>query len=146
MKQVKAQLRTRSVSKEDVIETLNREALPVLSGVRELVNRLAAGTEVSSSSGSALTLDWSRAHYQSVTLTANCAFTFLPTADTVAAALLVLRVIQDGTGGWAPTWPTSVLWPAGSAPTITVGAGAIDLIVFYTDGTYFYGVPVQNFS
>jgi len=53
-----------------------------------------------------------------------------------------LKVIQDsGASGYTVTWPTSVKWPAATAPTLTATASAVDQFVFYTKdgGTNWYG-------
>ena len=53
-----------------------------------------------------------------------------------------LKVIQDsGASGYTITWPTSVKWPAATAPTLTATASAVDQFVFYTKdaGTTWYG-------
>ena len=53
-----------------------------------------------------------------------------------------LKVVQDsGASGYTVTWPTSVKWPAATAPTLTATASAEDQFVFYTKdgGTNWYG-------
>ena len=53
-----------------------------------------------------------------------------------------LKIIQDsGASGYTITWPTSVKWPGGTAPTLTATASAEDQFVFYTKdgGTNWYG-------
>lgn len=70
-------------------------------------------------------------HY--VTLTANSTFTF-PTA-TVGASF-DLAVVQDATGSRTVTWPGTVKWAGGSAPTLTTTAAKADLFRFRClDGT-----------
>ncbi len=47
------------------------------------------------------------------------------------------------------TWPDSVLWAGGTAPTMTQTAGAVDIygLITYDGGTTFYGAVIgQNFS
>ena len=56
-----------------------------------------------------------------------------------AGATYALRVIQDGTGSRTITWDAVFLWPAATAPTLTTTAAAIDLLMFYCDGTNLYG-------
>jgi len=61
--------------------------------------------------------------------------------DSTAYAMS-LKVIQDsGASGYTVTWPTSVDWPAATAPTLTATASAVDQFVFYTydGGTNWYG-------
>jgi hypothetical protein len=62
-------------------------------------------------------------------------------ADSTAYAMS-LKVVQDsGASGYTVTWPTSVDWPAATAPTLTATASAVDQFVFYTydGGTTWYG-------
>jgi hypothetical protein len=49
-----------------------------------------------------------------------------------------LKVIQDATGSRAVTWPASVKWPSGTAPTLSTAANAIDIVTFYYDGTSYF--------
>lgn len=75
-----------------------------------------------------------------ITLTANCTLTF-PTAT--AGTSFTLALTQDGTGGRTVTWPASVKWPSGVAPTASAGAGKVDLYVFTClDGASWYGSQV----
>ena len=53
-----------------------------------------------------------------------------------------IEIIQDsGASGYAVTWPSSVDWPAATAPTLTATASAKDIFVFTTrdGGTNWYG-------
>lgn len=72
-----------------------------------------------------------------ITLTANCTLTF-PAAGPGKSFTLVL--VQDGTGSRTVTWPGTVKWPGGTAPTLSTGAGKIDYLSFLcTDGTNWAG-------
>ena len=63
----------------------------------------------------------------------------------------VLKVIQDGTGSRTIAWPdhgvggdtnnVTVRWPGDTAPTLSSGAGDVDVFVFFTHdgGTNYYG-------
>lgn len=95
-----------------------------------------------SSSGGTLTLDLVNGNVFEITLTEATTFTFSnPPAATIAGSFtLILK--QDGTGGWATTWPASVDWPSGVSPTLSVGPSDIDIISFFTTdaGTTWYGL------
>jgi hypothetical protein len=71
-----------------------------------------------------------------LTLTGNCTFTF-PTATAGRQFTLVLN--QDSTGSRTVTWPSSVRWPGGTAPTITATASKTDVFSFLAVGTYWLG-------
>ena len=84
-----------------------------------------------SASGSTETIDAASASVHDVTLTANCTITLTgSTASRAFSITLLLR--QDGTGSRTVTWPGSVTWAAGSAPTLATAAGSIDTIVLVT--------------
>lgn len=91
----------------------------------------------------AATVNWKNGNKQVITLTDHCTLTF---TDPYGATNLVLRVVQDEDGNNTITWPDSVKWPSGSAPTLTSAANSVDIITFYFDGTYYYGVASQDFS
>lgn len=81
--------------------------------------------------GSTETLSVATANVHDVTLDASCTFTFTgATSGKACSFSLILR--QDATGGHAVTWPASVDWPGGSAPTISTAANAVDVFSFLT--------------
>lgn len=50
-----------------------------------------------------------------------------------------LKIVQDATGGRSVrTWPSSILWPNGTAPTLSAGANSIDMVDLFYDGTNYY--------
>lgn len=92
-------------------------------------------------SGTADTINWSLGSAFKSTLTGNVTYTF---SNPATGGSYVLRVLT-GAGGFSVTWPATVKW-AGTAPTITVTAGRMDLLNFYFDGTNYYGSFVQNYT
>jgi hypothetical protein len=101
-------------------------------------------------SAGALTIDLNTASVFEVVLTASVTslvFANPPTAGRAGSATLILR--QDATGGRTVTWPSSILWSAGTAPLVTAAANAVDIYGFITrnGGTTWYGFPAgQGFS
>lgn len=92
----------------------------------------------------AYTIDLANGSVQILTLTGNCTFTF-PTATAGKSFILLLK--QDGTGSRTVTWPASVKWPSGTAPTITATASKLDKYIFTADGTNWYGSNAgQNYT
>ena len=74
-------------------------------------------------------------------LTGNVTYTFSnPPADGTAFGFTI-RVKQDGSGTHDITWPGSVDWPLGVAPTLTGTANSVDVFTFFTvdGGTIYYG-------
>lgn len=53
-------------------------------------------------------------------------------ASAGRASSFTLVLVQNGTGGWEVTWPASVLWPNGEAPTLPSGANEDIVFVFFT--------------
>jgi hypothetical protein len=93
-------------------------------------------------SGTTKTLSLASGTFQTVTLTGNCTFT-MPTAT--AGQSFILIVSQDATGGRTATF-TGVKWPAGTAPTITATASAVDILSFVANGSVWYGTFAQAFA
>jgi uncharacterized protein (AIM24 family) len=93
-------------------------------------------TTVTANTSTAYTINIANGTLQILTLTGNCTYTF-PTAT--AGKSFTLFQLQDATGSRTVTWPASVKWPSGTAPTITSTASKGDKFVFTADGTYWWG-------
>ncbi len=94
------------------------------------------------SSGAATTVNCEQGNTFSHTLTENTTFTFSNPPATGTAYSMSVEIIQDaGASGFTVTWPTSVDFPAATAPTLTATASAVDVFVFTTrdGGTTWYG-------
>jgi hypothetical protein len=91
----------------------------------------------------AFTVDWNNGQKQKVTITGTTLAVTL-TAPPGPGNFL-LKVVQ-GDGADTVTWPGTVLWPGGAAPTLSTGSGEVDIISFYYDGTNYYGVSSLDFS
>ena len=94
------------------------------------------------SSGAATTVNCEQGNTFSHTLTENTTFTFSNPPATGTAYSMSVEIIQDaGASGYTVTWPTSVDFPAATAPTLTATASAVDVFVFTTrdGGTTWYG-------
>jgi hypothetical protein len=59
---------------------------------------------------------------------------------------LTLKLVQDAGGTNTVTWPATVKWASGTAPTLTAAGDAVDLIALHFDGTNYYGSAVLNLS
>lgn len=85
------------------------------------------------STSNATTVDCEAGNTFSHTLTENTTFTFSNPPASGTAYSFSLEIIQDASAsGFTVTWPTSVDWPAATAPTLTATASAVDVFVFYT--------------
>ena len=97
-------------------------------------------TQAIGNTGATKTLSLSSGSVQTATLSASCTFT-MPSATAGASITLILTQGSAYTATF-----TSVKWPGGTAPTITATANAIDILVFVSDGTNWYGAAQQKFS
>lgn len=94
------------------------------------------------SSGAATTVNCEAGNAFSHTLTENTTFTFSNPPASGTAYSFSIEIIQDASAsGFTVTWPSSVDWPSGTAPTLTATASAKDVFVFTTrdSGTTWYG-------
>lgn len=87
--------------------------------------------------GATRTLDLNDANFFSATLDQACTFTFADPPDSGDFGTFVLELTNGG--AFTITWPASVDWPGGTAPTLT--ASGKDQLVFTTrdGGTTWFG-------
>ena len=73
-------------------------------------------------------------------LTGATTYTFSNPATTGNATAFTLKIIQDSTARTI-TWPASVDWAGGTAPTLSSANNAVDVFTFFTldGGTTYYG-------
>ena len=92
------------------------------------------------SSSNAATIDLSSATNFTHTLSENVTYTFSNPASSGKASAFTLKVTQDSTERTI-TWPSSVDWAGGEAPSLSSGSGEVDYFVFITTdgGTTYYG-------
>ena len=92
------------------------------------------------SSSNATTIACESGNYFKHTLTENTTFTFSNPPSSGTGFSFILHLIQDSSARTV-TWPGSVDWAGGSAPTISTGNGDDDFFVFATSdgGTIWYG-------
>lgn len=93
---------------------------------------------VAANTGAAYEIDWETATLFELTLTDSPTFTF---ANLSAGRSITLILIQDATGSRTVTWPASVDWADATAPTLSTGAGDVDVITLFVrnDGTTVLG-------
>jgi hypothetical protein len=76
-------------------------------------------------SGSSKTIDWDDGRQQILTLTAACAITL---ANGVNGRAYRLILVQDGTGGWTPTFPSTVEFEGNAAPAWITTANKVTFV------------------
>jgi len=94
------------------------------------------------STSNATTVNCENANSFSHTLTENTTFTFSNPPASGTSYTFSIEIIQDASAsGFTVSWPSSVDWPAATAPTLTATASAKDIFVFTTrdSGTTWYG-------
>ena len=132
-------------------QTLSGAALKCADNVverPELKDYSLTQTTITSSSN-AITADCSTGNSFYHLLTENTTFTLSNPSPTGKVCSIMIRIKQDGAGGaYTVTWPGTVVWAGGSAPTITTSNDAIDVITLFTDdaGTTWYGNYAQAYA
>jgi len=91
------------------------------------------------------TIDWKLGNKFKFTFGAfNETFTFTAPSNPCSVQMII---VQDGTGSRTATWPASVKWVGGSAPTLTTTATTgTDIVSFFFDGTNYFGGASLDFS
>lgn len=89
-----------------------------LYGSREFDNGSATGTA---------TINWSNGNVQYITLTGNTTFSFTNPKSG-------MRCILHVAGAFTPTFPSTVRWTGGSAPTATASSGKKDIYTLIYSG------------
>ena len=134
VKGVTSAVQTQLTSKMD---DLVDDTTPTLGGELDCAANSIGFTAQTATGDGTTTIDWGIGNKFNFTFGAfNETFTF--TAPTKPGNFL-LKMVQDATGSRTATWPATVKWPAGTAPTLTTGANTIDVVSFYYDGTNYYG-------
>ena len=95
-------------------------------------------------------ISWDQGNKYNLTLQgANINFTNHP----IGACNLLLKLTQPASGStftsitWTLAGSDTLLWPAGTAPTLSSANGAVDILSFYFDGTSkYYGVASLDFQ
>jgi hypothetical protein len=102
-------------------------------------------TSVTSSSNAA-TLNLRDGNVFEHTLTENVTYTFSNPASSGKVSSFVLKIKQDASAsGYTVTFPASVDFVGGTAPTLTATANAIDtFVIFTTDGGTIYNLLVAG--
>ena len=126
---------------------LNAKMTPTYTGDVDVTGELIATsyneTYVAvTSSAAATTVNCEAGNTFSHVLTESTTFSFTNPPASGTAYTMSIEIIQDASAsGFTVTWPTSVDWPAATAPTLTATASAKDVFVFTTHdgGTTWYG-------
>lgn len=80
------------------------------------------------SDGTTITVKWSNSNLHSFILGGNRTIAWLN--NIVDGQEILVEISQDGTGSRTVTWPSTVKWPSGVAPTLSTGANKTDIFAF----------------
>jgi len=92
-------------------------------------------------------IDWNEGNTQHITLTGD--ITTLTFSNGVVGRRYTLILKQGGSGGYTVSWPDTVRWSGGNAPTLTVTVGRTDYIGFIYNpvGSKYHGIAqILNFE
>jgi len=103
------------------------------------VDEHAAGTKTAG-----FTIDLNDGQKQAVTVNASGPLAVALT-DPPGPGNFVLKIVQGATPGTL-SWPASVKWPGGTAPTLSASTGDVDLVSLYHDGANYYGQAALAFD
>jgi hypothetical protein len=92
-------------------------------------------------SGGTVNIPFASGNIVNLTLTASTTLTF----SGHVVGVYILKVIQGGSGSYTLTYPASVKWSGGTAPTLTTTVGKTDIITLFHDGTNFFGTYSLNY-
>jgi len=139
---------TYEVALPNALGTTNASAVVTTdaNGVATFDNGTIEESTTVSSSSNAATLNLRDGNVFEHTLTENVTYTFSNPASSGKVSSFVLKIKQDASGsGYTVTFPTSVDFVGGTAPTLTATANAIDtFVIFTTDGGTIYNLLVAG--
>ena len=113
----------------------------------EIQNAIVVGTrEKTQTLTDGATVSWNMNSGGAATLTLGGNRTISAPTNLQDGATYYLILKQDATGSRTVTWNAVFKWAGGTAPTLSTGANAIDLLTFVSDGTNLYGASQLNYS
>ena len=89
--------------------------------------------------------DWENGNVQKYAISAAISIDAPVVASTKVGTYVLILENSGGTGSIA-AWNAVFKWPGGTAPTLSAGAGEIDVITLVCDGTNYYGTFVERMS
>ena len=88
--------------------------------------------------------DWDSSNVQTFTMASGAHTATFSNGN--AGARYLIKLIQPGSGSGTMTWPGTVKWPGGTAPTLSSSGSKVDVLAFMFDGTNYYGQAALDFS
>lgn len=112
-----------------------------------LTQAIETATNPAITSG-ALTIDLTAGSLFYVDHTTNVTTLTIANPPAVNQVCMFVLVLKSEGNGALVTWPSSILWPNGTAPTLTIASGKKDVFSFfsYDGGATYHGVTIgQSF-
>lgn len=119
--------------------------LDVAAGVVKITGQAYTVESDHGTVGTTETLDFSVSNIHYLTLDENVTLTF---SNPKGGGIYTIILQQDTNGGNSVTWPTNVVWPAATAPTITTNASKTDLVclTYSAKNSNYLGSFAQNYT
>ena len=88
----------------------------------------------------AATIAWDASANQVTSVTIAASRTMAAPTNLKDGGVYILKVIQDGTGGYTMSWNAVFKFAGATAPTVTATANSVDIFAFLSDGTNLFEV------
>lgn len=113
------------------------DKVPLLN-TRNAWSKAQGFPQVTLASPSAWDLDEAQSAFLSLTASST-----LANPTNMRDGYTYILMVQPNT--YTLSFDTAYQWPGGTAPTLSTGASAVDILTFIARGTYMYGVATKNF-
>lgn len=120
------------------LQTSGGTQVQLSSGVMQVASGQFQQLRNAASVSGTVTLNFNNGNVEQITLTGNV--TSLTLSNLKDGSEYIVSVVQDATGGRTISWPSTVKWVGGTAPTLTATALARDNFKFWSDGTNLYEI------
>jgi hypothetical protein len=121
------------------------DAVVLFDGVTGKLLKELPGFQTLTPTGTTQAIDLSAGRQWVIDLGSATGDVTLTLNNPLDGAVYTIKVIQGATDRNL-VWPAAVLWPAGTAPTITSGDDVIDTVQLVYDGTYYLSVFSQAYA
>lgn len=115
---------------------------PTIANASLTTKFTASGLYDNGNSGAAIAINWANGDRQKVTVSAN---TTLSYSGAVAGQILILILVENGTGNFTISLPTTK-WSNGTVGTFTTTPNAINAISVLFDGTNYLTQLAPGFA
>lgn len=126
------------------MNNLSEDTTPELGGELDCGTNSVGFTLQTTTGNGTTTIDWKLGNKFKFTFGAqNETFTFTAPSNPCS---LTLILVQDSVGSRTITFPATVKWAGGTAPTLSTAANAVDIVSMVWDGTSYYASGALDFS